>query len=559
MAGVIHGLWAYKREPEVAFVAASWPAATLCFTARSLVMAQEIEIKLAARPDDLARLRRSPALKRFFAGRPATEQLNTVYYDTPDLELSKAGLSLRVRKKGRAYIQTLKTQGAGPLSAHRGEWECPLPSASPDLRLITDAGLRERVAAITAQGPVEPMIETAIRRTKRRLKTESGDEIELAVDKGEIRTLTNGRISVPVSEVELELVKGSPAGLFDVARVLADEAPLTVSVESKAERGWRALEGRDVCAHKAGPLVLPLDATAEEVFRATLLHCLRHIARNVPAVTEVREPEGVHQVRVGLRRLRAAFTAFGDAFRVQGLEPLRKRAKELARHLAATRDLDVFADDMLGEVEQASPEEQGLASLRRLVDEERARCWDAAVDFAQSDAFTGFLIDLAAAAEARVWREGAVPQRLAEMIEPANVLGRRVLDDRLAKVKKRAKHMEQLSPDERHKLRIELKKLRYSAEFFAPLFERKETAPFLKQLSDLQDIFGAMNDAEMAGKIVKNLSESVDDTDGTGVRAAAGLVAGWHMGRAELTWKKALKRWKRFSKAPHFWRHAHPD
>ena len=361
---------------------------------------------------------------------------------------------------------------------------------------------------------------------------------------------------MPVSEVELELLKGSPAGLFDVARVLADEAPLTVSVESKAERGLRALKGHDAGAHKAGPLSFSPEATAEEAFRITLLHCLRHIARNVPAVLEMRDPEGVHQVRVGLRRLRVALKAFGSAFNVETLTPLRERARELANVFAKTRDLDVFANDLLRQVEEASPNTPGLKRLRELLNDERKTSWDESVAAIRSDEFTGFLIDLAAAAEARVWRGTAEPQRLVQMLEPAKALVRRALDKRLAKAKKHARQMERLSAEDRHELRIELKKLRYSAEIFASLFDRKEVVSFLKQLSELQDIFGAMNDAEMAHEIVRRLAKAGDNNERDELRTAASLVSGFHMGRAGLTWKKALKRWKKFSKAQLFWREA---
>jgi inorganic triphosphatase YgiF len=463
---------------------------------------------------------------------------------------------LRVRKKGRAYIQTLKTQGTGALAYKRGEWECPLPSSAPDLRLIADQGLRERVEAIAAGDSVEPMIETAIRRTRRRLKTKAGDEIEFAVDSGEIRTLVNGRVTVPVNEVELELLKGSPTSLFDIARALAGETHLTVSVESKAERGLRALAGREVAAHKAGPLAFAPDATTEEAFRAVLVHCLRHIARNVPAVVETRDPEGVHQVRVGLRRLRVTLTAFGEAFQADELRQLRDRAKELAGAFAHTRDLDVFATDLLAQVEQVAPDEPGLSRLRHLLDDEREARWNEAVAIVRSDDFTGFLIDLAAAAEARVWRGDASPPHLVEMVEPVRATARRALDRRLTKVKKHAKQIEALSAGERHELRIQLKKLRYSAEIFAPLFDRKEIGPFLKQLSELQDIFGAMNDAEMAHDIVERLVKAGGPAGRRDLRAAASLVSGWHMGRAGLTWKKAQKRWKQFAKAPLFWREA---
>src|SRR6185503_3133320 len=105
--------------------------------------------------------------------------------------------------------------------------------------------------------------------------------------------------------------QGSPIALYQAARRLCHSAHLTINTESKVERGLRALEGREIGARKAGKAELPKDCVAEEAFRATLNHCLRHIARNTGAVADARDPEGIHQIRVGLRRLRAALTAFG--------------------------------------------------------------------------------------------------------------------------------------------------------------------------------------------------------------------------------------------------------
>jgi inorganic triphosphatase YgiF len=501
---------------------------------------------LAAAPADLAHLKRSAALRRFAPGKPATERLNSIYYDTPDLRLSRAGLSLRVRKKGRAYIQTVKTRGTGALAHRRSEWECPLPSPVPDVRLVADEALREMLETVAARKPVEPLIETAIKRTKRRLTTSSGDEIELAVDSGEIRTLANGRVAVPVSEVELELLKGSPAGLFDVARTLARAAPLVFNMESKAERGFRALEGAVSTAQKAAPLAIAPEATAEEALHAALHNCLHHIASNVPAVIAAREPEGIHQIRVGLRRLRVVLALF-DGGRNEALGSLRKRAKTLGRALAEARDFDVLATELLARVERAYGSDRELARLRKVIERERDARWRAALGELRSDRFTGFLIDLAAAAEAGRKREDA--EGLAK--RPALALARGALERRLQKLRKLAKKMESLPAEGRHALRIELKKLRYTAELFASLFPARGVAPFLKQLSGLQDIFGALNDAEMAQKVLQRLLKK---SGNGGHRGAARLVAGFHMGRAELTWKKAQKRWKKFTAARPFWR-----
>jgi triphosphatase len=513
---------------------------------------QEIEIRFAVRPDDLARLSRSPAFDSLTAGRPATRRLSTVYYDTAELRFAKAGLSLRVRKSGRAYVQTVKNENSGMLASERGEYECKLPSAAPDLRFIPDPDLRERLLAIASDAAVGPVIETEIRRTTRALKTAAGDEIELALDRGEIRTLKNGHAVVPVSEVELELKHGSSAALYDVARMLSREASLTVNMESKAERGIRALEGRDVAARKAGRMTLAPDATAEEAFRATLSHCLRHMARNTSAVAEARDPEGVHQIRVGLRRLRAALSVFGDAFQVGPFAELRARAKSLGDAFGTIRELDVFALDLLTPVEKCS-KKPGLPQLRLALEELRRHYWEGAVTLVRSDDLTGFLLDLAAAIETRAWRETGAPEHMGEFMRPARELAAMALDRSLKKAVRRAKHLGVLGIPERHRLRIALKNMRYAAEFFAPLFPAKSVAAFLDSLSKLQDLFGALNDAAMAEHILSRIAEHAGPHGGPELFEAVAFVDGWHQSRIPATWDKAKKRWKRFAKTQPFW------
>ena len=517
-------------------------------------MSQEIEIRLSARPDDLARLARGAFVKRFAQGRPATRQLNTIYYDTPEMALAKTGISLRVRKQGRAFIQTVKGSNSGALVSARGEWESPLPSAIPDLRFIPDPEMRERVMMLTAGAPVEAKIETDIRRTTRQLKTEAGDEVELAFDRGEIRPLLNGHGNVQVSEVELELKRGSPAALYEIARGMAEETGFTVRTESKAERGIRALEGRALTAKKSGRATLPVGATAEDAFRATLMLCLRHLAQNAPVVSEARDVEGVHQLRVGLRRLRAALSAFGEAFGTPPLADLRMRAKALADEFGETRELDVFAAELLAPVEAAAGTRAGLSTVRLELEGLRRDAWNDAVALTSSEGFTGFLLDLAACAETRAWREDALPEQLAEFARPAVELACEALTERDRKARKRARHLSRLDVGERHCLRIALKKLRYSAEFFAPLFPGKDLAQYLKRLSKVQDDFGALNDASTVDHVLTRVSEHAGADAGADLREGIAFVEGWHESRIEPIWDTARKRWKRFSASAPFWK-----
>lgn len=516
-------------------------------------MSQEIELRLAARPADLARVARAEIVRRLARGRAATTRIKSLYYDTPELALSKSGISLRVRKDGHAYIQTVKGADQDGLANARGEWESPLPTPAPDLRFISDPKMRERVIALTDDAPVEAKIETEIRRTTRRLTTEEGDEIELAVDRGEIRTLANGHESLPVFEVELELKHGSAAALYDIARGMAEETALTVTTESKAERGMRALEGRALAAHKAGRAALPRGATAEDAFRATLMHCLRHIAQNAPVVAQARDVEGVHQLRVGLRRLRAAMTAFGDAFENPALGDLRRRAEALADTFGATRELDVFASELLPPVEGAASGRPGLSSLLLALDALRQHSWNDAAALVQSATFTGFLLDLAAFAETRAWREDARPEKLAEFARPAAELAAEALARRDKQARKRARHLAKLTPVERHRLRIALKKLRYAAEFFAPLFPERDVARYLKRLSKAQDDFGAVNDASTVDSVLQRIAAHAGAQAGADLGEGIAFVAGWHQSRVEPIWERARKRWKRFRKTDPFW------
>ncbi len=115
---------------------------------------------------------------------------------------------------------------------------------------------------------------------------------------------------------------------------------------------------------KARHAVLPPDVAAEDAFRLTLLQCKWHIASNIAAVVDGHAVEGVHQMRVGFRRLRVALTSFGGDFRTPALEHLKDRAKRLSTKLGHARDLDVFAENLLAPAAEANEGMEGFDLLR---------------------------------------------------------------------------------------------------------------------------------------------------------------------------------------------------
>jgi triphosphatase len=300
---------------------------------------------------------------------------------------------------------------------------------------------------------------------------------------------------------------------------------------------------------KAKQPVLARDISAEDAFRLTLLQCKWQIASNVAAVVMSRDPEGIHQMRIGFRRLRVAFTAFGGDFRNPQMERLKERAEKLSAKLGPARDLDVFIGELLEPAVHANGKLEGFESLRQRANDARRIAWDFAVAHVASAGFEKFLDDLSHALD-HIGDEALDAHCRAVFEVPAVEIANRVLDHRFDQARKSAKHLKGMSAGKRHKLRIALKKLRYTADFFAPLYDDGAPKEFLKSLSKMQDVLGALNDVAVARGTLEKLAHGEDDA----LSFAAGMIYGWHLDRASHVWAGAKKRWKRFEQTTPFWK-----
>lgn len=328
-----------------------------------------------------------------------------------------------------------------------------------------------------------------------------------------------------------------------------------IDVEPAAAR-----PGAQPRALKAQPSFLPEAVLAADAFRLTLLQCKWHITANMPAV-ETRDMEGMHQLRVGLRRLRVALSSFGGDFRNPQLEAIRIRAKTLANRLAPARDLDVFQEELFEPAATANGALDAFDVLRKRLIAARKTAWDDAVMQVTGSGFRVFLNDLGEAIDRRLWSglfpgQGHATKGMLAFEAPCVKLADRMLAHRLKSTRKRARHLEKLCDADRHELRISLKKLRYTAEFFAPFYEKQMVAKFLSRLSRMQDILGTINDVAVARKTL-DLLLAMESPGSSIPRAelafAAGIVYGWHLERAALMWNDAVERWKKFARTDRFW------
>src|SRR5512134_61521 len=310
-------------------------------------MPQEVELKLRLPPEALARLRRLSLPGAAPVARAVSERLHSIYFDTPELALRRAGLALRLRRAGRRWVQTLKGGGSAEAGLHRrSEWEGAVPGPELDL-----SRLRAPEAALLHQPEVRealrPVFITEFRRRRRLLRFEGGDTVEFCVDRGEVRT---EHAALPICEIELELKSGSPQRLFDLGFTLARELPVRLESASKAERGYALAQAEPPAPRKAGTVELAPETSVNEAFKAIVRSCLTQLQANEDGMLEGRDPEYLHQMRVALRRLRSALGMFRAVLSREALEPPAQELKWLAAGLGPARDWDVFMGETLPRV-----------------------------------------------------------------------------------------------------------------------------------------------------------------------------------------------------------------
>lgn len=486
------------------------------------VAARELELKLDLDPGGVRQLIEHPLLCK---GLSEAARTDSVYFDTKDGTLSEAGASFRVRRTSDGFVQTLKSNSLAAAGLFdRAEWEEPVPGPQPNferLRQWAPALATEKVSS-----GMKPMFETRIQR--RRCEIERDDaRIELVIDEGEV---VAGRQRQPLSEIELELVQGSPRALFGLARELNSQVPLRLGVLSKSERGARLAARREGRALKAEPVKLRQDMSAAEGFRTVAFACLRHFRANEPLVIAARDVDALHQSRVALRRLRSALSLFKPLLNPPDSIRFGAELRELAASLGDARNFDVLL--------RRRSEELATQVRRRLV-EEREKAYDCAIAKLNAQKTGAMMIDLVEWIALDAAPDDELPGTKA--VEP---FAEEVLDRLWKKVRRHGRRLEELGDEERHELRIAGKKLRYACEFFASLYERKgirsRRDAFLGDLEALQDRLGDLNDIATEAQIARDLAAlgiilPKSKADRRSAKAQLSSAAGQEFGRLTST------------------------
>jgi triphosphatase len=502
----------------------------------------EVELKLAVSPDALRKAMALPWLRKMAGDTLKREHLTSVYFDTPKLTLRDHAVTLRVRRVGDQRLQTIKATSGALVT--RDEWEHRIEGDRPQLELAGRTALAP-VLSGKVKHRLEPVFETDVDRFTMRLRTGSS-ELELAFDHGHINTADD---HADISEVEIEVKHGDRRDATMLARRLARSVPVTYQPLAKSDRGYAVLEGALNGPGFARSIVIPAAGTAEDALVIVGFECLRHLAANQAAVRRG-DAEGIHQMRVGLRRLRAALSLFKELIQGSELRKLKGELVWLTEQLGPARDYDVLMSKTLGSLRSSHQDEEEFAALEKHLEHHRKAGLATAKAAVESQRYRRLLLECALWLFDGDWRNDADALETTLREQPIRTFAQPELTRRMRKIAKKVRKLRSMDSRPRHRLRIAVKKLRYAREFFESLKldgrRGKTSGKIDRALKNLQSALGSLNDMTVHARLAHGLACI---NSATRKAYAIGFLTGQEDTRSQQLFSEAIQAGKRMRRA----------
>lgn len=461
-------------------------------------MAIETELKLRISPEHLIKLRRHRLIKSHQIERPSSCRLHNIYYDTPTLQLHARKMALRIRRSRGLWLQTLKGGGSLKAGLHqRHEWEIPVPTAALDFSRV-DAAIWDEQLPPDIRGTLAPVFVTDFYRSSRELDW-CGAIIELCIDRGEVRTTQH---RTPICELELELKSGKPQQLFELAMEILKIVPFELELVNKAERGFHLLFGYIEQPTKAESLIFSRSDLLTDVLQTLMWSSVLHLQRNLQGAIQGDEVEYLHQMRIGLRRLRVALCMAEALYPDETLATLRQEIATLGKVLGQIREWDVFIEEL--SLASHFAEHPDLQILLTHCMCQRAACCLAFNETGKARTLQHLLLRFAH------WMNGSYWHQAAKDAPSSRDFASQHLKRLAKRYHQKIVHLDAHDYTNLHPLRILTKKWRYASEFFAPLYGKHDTQLYLTALGEVQDVLGRIHDLVVARRMLASLAANPD-------------------------------------------------
>jgi len=502
--------------------------------------ASDISLDFEIAPQDIARLLRAPALLACRQGRARVSGASMVWHDTAGGDLAARGLSLgQARDAWR--LERLRPNGI----FRDGVIEWPPATVAP---IVAQGSTPGQIAQSLNQDMPEGLTPIAaftgrLREYPLRL---AAAPARLAVLEGTLRGVAQDRLTCHV------IVTGQATAAAHLAAALCDTVRLTVPRAGLAAQAIAVATGQAPSARRTGAPSIPPGTTVAEAIDCVVAHLADVILHWASLVPGAASPEPLHQMRVGVRRLRSALSVFRRAAQDEAgacpwLDELAGHLKPLASRLGHARDWDVFIDGTGEDVAGAFPKDRRIAQLNAAASRKREAAYADLATFFASRAWAKLEMTLALLPSLRPWRPGAQPGSDDRLALPIRDYAADALKRRLKSVLTYGADLSAHEPAALHELRKQAKRLRYAIEFFSPLFAEKPVRKYLPRLEELQEELGTLNDRAVAAALMDQLG------GGTDRAFAAGVVMGFGAARNARATARIQRAWEKLTQARPFW------
>jgi len=484
------------------------------------------ELRLSLNPADAERLMKLPLL----ADTPADHEYRvSVYYDTASGYLRQIGYQLSTRWVRGRWMQFLQNSGSAEKELVMHEIE----SDEIDYTHLPIQGKSgKRFASLIVKQDLVRLFRVELQRTLWTVQLTPKTQAAITLDNGEIKALNR---RAPVCELKLALNAGDLSDIYAWVLKQTNRYSLTwTDGNALTTSGYSLLAPAPVTHHKARPLALNKGCNSEAAFVAIIKACLTHAQLNLDAVKAGQE-EGVHQMRVAFRRLRSCLKTFRPLIPKEASADLAKELRWLNEALGPARDWDVFLTETLIPIGEHFPSKRSLSELRHRVETIRSKCYRTLKQRLAGPRYQRLILRLHGWLDCHEWREDLTQ----ELAQPAVEFATAQLKRNHRRVVKRGRRFAELSIDERHQLRIRIKELRYTAEFFASLFPGSSALNYAKSAAKLQDCLGALNDLSVAEHLLNSLNIR-------SASAARSLIEGWYACQAATQEQDFAVYWEAF-------------
>ena len=513
-------------------------------------MPQEIELKLAIDARDVPKLRKAFVLDDLKLKHARPRSLVSIYYDTPSHSLARRGIMLRVRKIGHERMQCVKMNAAATSLFQRTELENPVRGNRPDLTEIADPSVRRLIQKHCGAGDdLARVFATNVERETWLLRL-GRSQIECAIDRGVIAC---ERKRAPISEVELELKSGQTARIYQLAHRLNTIVPLRIETKSKEARGYDLAEHVKLAAPKARLILVNPAMSVQQCFAAIAQPCVAHVLASANFADKSDDPEAIHQLRVAIRRMRAAFSIFHSAM-LNDRPRLAVDLRTFGKKLGAARDWDVLVEETIPSMPESLQRQRSTHHLVRIAQTKRAEGDKSAHACLRDPRYTDILLQLASWVDSRFvssaspakagrWKPdilgGSAPEFAAETM--------RTYHD---KARKLGRQVRKLDVPELHRLRIRIKKLGHATEFFGGFWPNRRADRYLAALEELRQALGVFHDTTVADRLIAHFNA----VEGVATTFSTAPISRWIAKNQRRLRKEILDLWREFAKQKPFWK-----